>query len=74
MARAPLELRPDVAPYGAQDSSCYVLSHGWLAVGHNMSPLPWFRLCPCAYSSAYAAFPLPSPPNWRKEKLGGFSI
>jgi len=40
-SRASLELGPDVAPGGAQDSFRYVLSHGWLAVGHTMSPLPW---------------------------------
>jgi hypothetical protein len=59
-SRAPLELRPDVAPYGAQDSSCYVLSHGWLAVGHPTLRDRHYRgsdFAPSAYSSAYAPLP-----------------
>jgi hypothetical protein len=38
IAPASSDLRPDVAPGGAQHSFCDVLSHGWLAVGHMMSP------------------------------------
>ncbi len=29
---------------------------------------------PFSTRNPLTAFPLPSPPNWRKEKLGGFSI
>jgi hypothetical protein len=33
-------MEADVAPPGLIHSACRVLSHGWLAVGYKMSPLP----------------------------------
>ncbi len=55
--RALYEPGPDVVPCRAQPSFCYVVSHGWLAVGH---PALRDRHCrgsdiaQCAYPSAYA--------------------
>ena len=38
----PKEL-PDAAPTGADEHRMPSASHGWLAVGYTMSPLPWLR-------------------------------
>lgn len=56
MARASFELRINIALCGAPHSFCARLSHGWLAVGHMLSPLPWLRCCPAQLS--YCAVPI----------------